>query len=47
MQIDTRTIHNFLNDSEINTIENLILSTIEPWENWNDRPNGSKVNIMI
>lgn len=43
MQIDTRTIHNFLNDSEINTIENLILSTIEPWENWNDRPNGSKV----
>lgn len=43
MQIDTRTIHNFLNDDEIDTIEKFLLSTVEPWENWNQRSDGDKV----
>lgn len=44
MNIDTRTIKNFLTNQEIEILEKHIMSTVEPWENWNpsDKP-GSKV----
>lgn len=42
MTIDTRTIKNFLDDREIEILENFIMTTTEPWENWNpsDSPEG-------
>jgi len=35
MEIDTRTIQNFLSDDEIEYIENFVMTSNEPWENWN------------
>jgi len=43
MNIDTRTISNFLSDSEIELIENYVMSNFKPWENWNLLNTGQKV----
>jgi|694.fasta_scaffold24420_17 hypothetical protein len=43
MNIDTRTIPNFLSDSEIEFIENYVMSNFKPWENWNQSQNGQNV----
>lgn len=39
MNIDTRTIDNFLSDEEIKTAEDFIMTTCTPWENWNPADN--------
>lgn len=39
MNIDTRTIDNFLSDEEIKKAEDFIMTTCTPWENWNPANN--------
>jgi len=43
MNINTRTIHNFLSNTEIEEIENFVMSNIDPWENWNPSSKGGDV----
>ena len=42
MNVDTRTIENFLNDDEVEILEQFIMTSCDPWENWNpgDTPSG-------
>jgi hypothetical protein len=41
MNIDTRTIENFLNSTELSIIENHVKLNCQPWENWNPADNES------